>query len=318
MSPATSESTGSFDFTRADDSTSQWVVIAPNASMLPSCLMPVSPGTLRRSMMCLGWASRSFIIGIRLWPPARSLASSLCLPRRASASFTLVGAWYSNAAGYIVRSPGLPGALRALNGVPHPLGRQRHRLDVIHTEPGERVHDRIHHCRRRRDRSGLARALDAHGIDRGGRDRPVRLVHREHVGLGHRVVHHAARHQLPGLAVVYRALAQGLTDTLGNAAVHHAVDDHRVDDVADVVHRQIAEDLHVPGLALHLDDAGVGAEREAEVRRIVERRLLEPGLEPLGIVVRHVRGQRDGAERYRLARRALDAELAPRVLDVAR
>ena len=66
MIEATSESTASFDFTSGDDSIAQWVVIAPIASELPSCLIPVSPGIFRRSIRCLGCASRSFIIGIKL------------------------------------------------------------------------------------------------------------------------------------------------------------------------------------------------------------------------------------------------------------
>ena len=93
MTLATSASTGSFDFTADEDSISQWVVIAPIASALPSALMPESPGTFWRSIRCLGWASRSFIIGIRLWPPATILASSFSLPRSPSASLTFFGAW---------------------------------------------------------------------------------------------------------------------------------------------------------------------------------------------------------------------------------
>src|SRR5439155_24420452 len=66
--------------------------------------------------------------------------------------------------------------------------------------------------------------------------------------------------------------------------------------------------LHDALPIFHLHHARVGTERETEVRRIVERRLLEPGLQALGILVRHVRGQRDLAERHRLARKALHLE----------
>src|SRR4051794_4646585 len=51
------------------------------------------------SMRCSGLASRSFIIGSRLWPPAMMRASG---PRRCSAaiaSSTLSARWYSNGAG---------------------------------------------------------------------------------------------------------------------------------------------------------------------------------------------------------------------------
>src|SRR5207253_5241530 len=74
----------------------------------------------------------------------------------------------------------------------------------------------------------------------------------------------------------------------------------------------------VAGIPLDLDDARVGAEREAEVRGIVKGRLLEPGLESLRIVVRHVGGEGHGPERHRLAGSALDGELATPELDVAR
>ena len=63
---AVSDTTGHFDLSTFDDSTSQCVVIAPMAIMPLSSLIPVKPATLRRSMRCLGWARRSFIIGIRL------------------------------------------------------------------------------------------------------------------------------------------------------------------------------------------------------------------------------------------------------------
>src|SRR4030095_9619511 len=77
-------------------------------------------------------------------------------------------------------------------------------------------------------------------------------------------------------------------------------------------------DADVARLALDLDDARVGAKGEAEVRGIVKGRLLEPGLEPLRIVVRHVRGEGHGAKRDRLAGSAFDGELATTELDVTR
>src|SRR5262245_42315093 len=181
MIPATSDRTGALDFTRADDSTCQCVVIAPIASTLPSSLIPESPGTLRRSTRCLGWARRSFIIGMRLWPPATIFASSLNWPRSPRASLTLVGAWYSNAAGYMVLSLCLGAAGAALDRLPHALRGERHDLDVIDSERGQRINHRVDDGRRRRDRAGLARALDAERVHRRRRHRAVGLVHRQHV-----------------------------------------------------------------------------------------------------------------------------------------
>ena len=51
------------------------------------------------SMSTSGCASRSFIIGIRLCPPARILAPGAYLASRASACSTLVAFSYSTCAG---------------------------------------------------------------------------------------------------------------------------------------------------------------------------------------------------------------------------
>src|SRR5260370_19534719 len=48
-----------------------------------------------------GRARRSFIMGMRLWPPLKSLASSPCCCNRAMASGMLVGRKYSKAGGII-------------------------------------------------------------------------------------------------------------------------------------------------------------------------------------------------------------------------
>ena len=80
-------------------------------------------------------------------------------------------------------------------------------------------------------------------------------------------------------AVVGAALEQRLADPLGDAAVDLALDDHRVDDGADVVDGPEADDLDAAGLRIDLDLADMGAVAEGEARRIVDRRLLQPGLE---------------------------------------
>ena len=53
------------------------------------------------------------------------------------------------------------------------------------------------------------------------------------------------------------------------AAVDLAVDDHRVDDVAAVVHRHEAADLDLAGAAVDVDHADVAAEGEGQVGRVV-------------------------------------------------
>ena len=87
----------------------------------------------------------------------------------------------------------------------------------------------------------------------------------------HEVVDERARHQGAGV-VVHRLLEQRLRDALDEAAVHLALDDQRVDDLADVVDAGVVADLDLTGLGVDLDRAQVGAVREREVRR-VERRI---------------------------------------------
>src|SRR6516225_7621806 len=95
------------------------------------------------STTCLGWASRSFIIGRRLWPPARSLASSRCRDRSPTASSTLATRWYSKLAGYMAPPLLLLGRLDR-----RPDARRRQgQIDVGDPEGGERVDHGVGHCR---------------------------------------------------------------------------------------------------------------------------------------------------------------------------
>src|SRR6266498_442405 len=61
------------------------------------------------SIRCSGFASRSFIIGSRLWPPAISRASGPSRASDAIAPSTLVARSYSNGAG-VCTTPPLVGA----------------------------------------------------------------------------------------------------------------------------------------------------------------------------------------------------------------
>src|SRR5207248_11772270 len=70
---------------------------------------------------------------------------------------------------------GGPGGLGGLDRLPHTLGGERHRLDVVHAERAQRVDDGVHHGGRRRDRSRLAGTLDAERVDQGRRLRAIRL-----------------------------------------------------------------------------------------------------------------------------------------------
>ena len=72
------------------------------------------------------------------------------------------------------------------------------------------------------------------------------------------VVEERAGNERPAL-VVDRFFPERLADTLGQATVNLAVDDHRVDHVAAVVDRHVADEVDVYGAA------EVGVHRAAEV-----------------------------------------------------
>src|SRR5262249_57783164 len=101
-------------------------------------------------------------------------------------------------------------------------------------------------------RARFAAAVDAERIARTLGYGRVDLEHRQVVRARHAVVHQRAGHELAVL-VVDGGLAQRLADSLGNPAVHLALDDHRVDHGAEVVDRGPGHDLGVAGLGIDLD-----------------------------------------------------------------
>ena len=83
----------------------------------------------------------------------------------------------------------------------------------------------------------------------------------------------------PDSRVVHAAFHHRLAEALRDAAVHLALDDHRVDDVAEVVDRGEALDRRLAGLRVDLDFADVAARRVGEVGRVVERVLVQARLQ---------------------------------------
>src|SRR5439155_653970 len=140
------------------------------------------------------------------------------------------------------------------------------------------VADRVQHRRRRADRARLAASLHAERVVRAGRLARVELEQRHVAGAGNGVVAERTGDQLPG-AVVAAAFGERLPDALREPAVHLAFDDHRIDDFAEVVDRGEGDDLRCAGVAVDLDLADIAARGEGEVRRVVERVLVEAGLE---------------------------------------
>ena len=78
--------------TNGSPTTSKYGVIAPMTIASPSSRTPLSESILAKSISSSGAASRSFITGSRLCPPAMILASSPPSASSCSASSRLVGA----------------------------------------------------------------------------------------------------------------------------------------------------------------------------------------------------------------------------------
>src|SRR5215212_3780118 len=193
-----------FSFTTAEVATSLWRVIAPITIERPFSSIPdSSPSIALRSIRLLGDASRSFMVGISVCPPARIFASS-SLPSMFEAWRRPVGRWNSKL--YILALLNVPCPFSA----PHPEERPRRvskdgrsprpsRRRAPHGSSGQgpssfrrlaaigllqrrphrrgrgrhcdvfrsdRVGDGVHHRGRRRDRARFAAALDAERIRR--------------------------------------------------------------------------------------------------------------------------------------------------------
>ena len=252
-------------------------VMAPMVSERPFISMPVKPSTFGRSTMLLRPGEPKLHRRDERVPAGEELGFLLLgqqvgrLPDRSRAVvFECVH----------LTSP-IP-LLRAsvaafLQRRPHRLRGRRHGEILAADRVGDGVDDR----RRRRDRAGLAAALDAERIATGiGRGR-VDLERRQVVGARHAVVHERAGHELAVL-VVDRALQQRLADALGDAAVDLALDDHRIDRRCRN-HRPRSRPTisRLAGVRIDLDLADVAAGREGEVGRVVERALLQARLELL-------------------------------------
>src|SRR5260370_31702550 len=96
ISPASSARAGRFSCTMGESATSACRVIAPITIERPRSSMPDRPSIKDRSIRLAGLASRCFMVGIRVWPPASSFASSL-LASRFAACRTLEGRCNVNA-----------------------------------------------------------------------------------------------------------------------------------------------------------------------------------------------------------------------------
>src|SRR5439155_570784 len=102
-------------------------------------------------------------------------------------------------------------------------------------------------------------ALGSIGVDRGGGLQGVQLHARDLRRGRHQVVHEGRRLQVAAV-VVGEALVEGAAHTVADAAVDEAVHHQRVDHGAAVVYDDVAQEPHLEGLAVHLDDGDVEVE----------------------------------------------------------
>src|SRR6516165_6054131 len=161
---------------------------------------------------------------------------------------------------------------RVPDGPPDAVRAHRH-VDVADTEVGERIDHRVLDRGPGSDSPPLADALGPQWVPVGGgrqRDGDKRGEVR------------CARHRVCGEAgclgiaqlVVLEGFEQRLGGALRDSAVDLSLDQHWVDAAPAIVHRDVTDQLHLPGLGVDLHDRDVGAER---IGRIVH---LEVGLRP--------------------------------------
>ncbi len=119
------------------------------------------------------------------------------------------------------------------------------------------------------------------------------------------------------LLVIDRAFEQRLADALRDAAMHLALDDHRIDEVAEIIDRGPSLDRRRARRRIDFEFADMHARREGEVCRIPKRAFLQAGLEFLPVeLMRDISLQRDRAPIGVLVG-TFDGELAVLELDVA-
>ena len=206
-------------------------------------------------------------------PPATSLASS-CAERR-GASSRLVGLRGSR-----IRTSGSPySAARVrqvlLDRAPHRSGVEPASRHALTPSGFSASTTALTIAGRRADRAGLAAALHAERVVRAQRHVRSRRRRTAVVGARHRVVLVRAGQQLAGLLVVDAALEQRLADALGEAAMDLALDDHRVDDAAEVVDGGEADRPRHARSRGRSRPRRYARRREGEVLRVVEGGLVE-------------------------------------------
>src|SRR6516165_5352087 len=171
-----------------------------------------------------------------------------------------------------------------VNDPPYVAGRSRH-VDVGYAQMSERIDDRVDDGSRCPDRAKLAAAFHTKRIMCARRAERFGMHHRDIVSARHTIIHEGPRQQLAGYVIIDAGFAECLADTLHESAVDLPLDDHRIDNGTDVIHRDVVHERHDTCLRINLDLRDMCPTGEREVYRIVERLLLEPRLQDFKWVV---------------------------------
>ena len=131
-----------------------------------------------------------------------------------------------------------------------------------HAHRAQRIHDGIGQRRQRTGAAGFAHALGAQRIQFGRYRVVEHLEACHHAGARHGVIHEAAGEQLPGFPVINSVFAEDLAGALGQPALHLAFHQRVGDDIADVVHGDIGDDLRHPGFGVDFHFGDMCAVRE--------------------------------------------------------
>ena len=277
---------------KVDAATSACVVIAPIDQVV--AVDPDARAARRsppRSTSRVGAASRSRSTGSRLCPPARTLASS---PAAAERRDRLL---HRGRAGRSRTRPGSCGTSVDLAQAARHTRSACSGMWMSLTPRG---------------RSASTTALTTAGVEAMVPASPTPLAPSGCVvagvsvrsvmtsgrsaALGSRYSANEPVSRLP-LVVVHGLLEQRLGDALGDAAVHLALDDQRVDHLADVVDGHVLADRDPAGLGVHLGRAQVRAVRERERGGSKRGVRVQRRLHAVGQVVRGEHGQRALGER---------------------
>src|SRR5215467_328917 len=180
-------------------------------------------------------------------------------------------------------------------------------IDMAHAQMPQRIDNRVGDSCRSAHRGRLTNPFRAQWMMRRWRASFVRLPFRRFDGCWQEIIHKASALNISDLIVV-DLFVHRRSEPHRQPTVDLAFDNHRVDDIAAIVHGNEAPNLHLPGSLVNIDHANIAAEGIGQVRWIVIRDGFETGLHPLGMI--GISRKSDLLDRLGLRRIASHEELA--------